>query len=123
MPNFNTHLMAGITVGVGMNVAKQWGEKAMEPQKRFDWGEMLIWGGIGGAAACLPDLLEPSTNNPNHRGFFHSVVIAAVVLYSIKGKHSRGLPPAFKVFLSIVGYSYLSHLALDALTPRSLRFI
>ncbi|MBV1928152.1 MAG: hypothetical protein KUG81_01385 [Gammaproteobacteria bacterium] len=69
-------------------------------------------------------MIEPSLGNPNHRQFFYSV---AVLGHLGTGMHklfrwnpqdnAEGL---LRGLLPLGGAAYLSHLALDALTSRSL---
>lgn len=79
----------------------------------------LIAGSLGG---CLADILEPAVH-PNHRGFFHSYAIAAIlILFCIKIKDSKFLEsnPQIKSALYSLLLSYGSHLTLDAVTPKGL---
>lgn len=79
--------------------------------------------GVGGAAASLPDLLEPASH-PNHRAFFHSVAFNSLLAVSIrKGWLSPVLPSDQKGLLTISGLAYLSHPCLDAFTPKGLPFL
>ena len=82
---------------------------------------------IGAFLGRLPDMIEPSTGNPNHRQFFHSVVVLGLLgtgmhkIYHWEPQDNiekllRGLP-------LLGGAAYLSHLALDALTSRSLPLV
>jgi membrane-bound metal-dependent hydrolase YbcI (DUF457 family) len=119
MANFKTHVVAGVTVGVALNLAKQGAQKALAPERKFDWGELLVWGVVGGVAASVPDLLEPATN-PNHRSFFHSLALGALILFAIFGKPSKRLEQNLRDLLSLTGFGYLSHLALDIITPMGL---
>lgn len=79
---------------------------------------------LGTVLATLPDRLEPATGNPHHRQFFHSVALAAMIAYGMKRCHEwepeKAWRKSLRWTLLIGGGVYLSHLALDALTPRSL---
>lgn len=86
--------------------------------------ELTISVPLGKLGGRLPDILEPSLNNPNHRQFFHSLAFmfgAGVIMkklfewepYSMEGK-------AMRWGLLIVGAAYMSHLLLDSSTPKSL---
>lgn len=110
-------------------------------------------GGVGGAVGgMLPDLLEPALT-PNHRGLAHSVLVGAGIVSAQldqwsewcrqKADHYRALQdstqsdPAKRFlwclvkmllriaagFLAGVQAGYASHLALDALTPKSLPLV
>lgn len=105
-----------------MNGVIQWLECLDDPTKQFDWGEFLVCTAAGGAAALLPDILEPA-DSPNHRKFFHSITAAGLVVYSMSGRHTEDCAkPALKL-LTILGMGYLSHLALDCTTPRAIDLI
>ncbi|MDO8932345.1 MAG: metal-dependent hydrolase [Rhodocyclaceae bacterium] len=82
------------------------------------------------AAACggavfgtLPDILEPATN-PRHRQFFHSVVCAGAVGYVCyrlyQWKPETAAEEFMRGVLLIAGGSFLTHLAMDALSPSGL---
>src|SRR5258708_4449313 len=119
MANFKTHCIAGVTLGITLNLTKQWAQKTHNPEREFDWSEMLAWGALGGTAASLPDLLEPATS-PNHRSFFHSLAVGTLILFIILGRASKEFRPDVQEFLRVTGFSYLSHLALDIITPMGL---
>lgn len=122
MPCAKEHLVAGFAVGAVMNGVIQWLECLDDPTKQFDWGEFLVCTAAGGAAALLPDILEPA-DSPNHRKFFHSITAAGLVVYSMSGRHTEDCSkPALKL-LTILGMGYLSHLALDCTTPRAIDLI
>lgn len=93
-------------------------------------GETTAWplagGGLAALLTKLPDILEPAVH-PNHRQFFHSVAFAALVaggwkaLYDWQPQSDDG---RFWRKVAMIGAgAYLCHLALDALTPRSLPLI
>jgi len=75
-------------------------------------------------AGRLPDLIEPSLNNPNHRQFFHSLVFACGIIVAVKHLYLwEPQTPQEKLcrwVLLIMAGGYLSHLALDSSTPKSL---
>lgn len=111
----------GIATGVALNLAKQYLQKNLEPERAFDVGECVVYGLVGGGVALLPDILEPSFRNPNHRQFCHSVLFGGLVLWACCGKHTKQLPLAARGLLLLAGASYCSHLIVDAFTPRSIR--
>jgi inner membrane protein len=83
--------------------------------------------GIGGyCCGTLPDLLEPATN-PHHRQFFHSLAFAVLLgygtykLYQWQPESSAG--ELVRVLGLLAGGAYLTHLALDATTKRSLPLV
>jgi len=81
----------------------------------------VVGGALGGK---MPDILEPSLNNPNHRQFCHSVAVLAVGgwLYALLRDWDGQSPTdrLVKHFIMGVLAGYGSHLGLDATTPRSL---
>lgn len=122
MANLRGHLLAGATVGVVLNIAKQTAQMPLNPRRPFNFGEMLAWGAIGATVASLPDILEPATS-PFHRRFFHSLTVAAVVLFLVFGKPMKLLADGTQELLRLTGLSYLSHLILDLITPMGLPWI
>jgi inner membrane protein len=95
------------------------------PEDERLWlGILLIGGGLLGAK--LPDVFEPAIHS-HHRKFFHSLVVAGGLAWAIRKvldwpretREQRLLRAA--VLGVAVGYA--SHLALDAMTPRSLPLI
>ncbi len=82
---------------------------------------------IGAFLGRLPDMIEPAFRNPNHRQFFHSIT---VLCFLATGMHKAyhwephdEFEKIVKGVLLIGGAAYLSHLALDALTSKSLPLI
>jgi membrane-bound metal-dependent hydrolase YbcI (DUF457 family) len=122
MPCAKEHLIAGLAVGAVVNGVIQWLECLDDKTKRFDWGEFLVCTAAGGAAALLPDILEPA-DSPNHRKFFHSITAAGLVVYSISGRHTSGYSASVRKILMVLGMGYLSHLALDCTTPQAIDLI
>ncbi|TAM43568.1 MAG: metal-dependent hydrolase [Gammaproteobacteria bacterium] len=82
---------------------------------------------LAAALTNLPDVLEPSLNNPRHRAFFHSVVFAGLVAYGMHKTHEwkpeTPIEELVRFALLVGGGAVLVHLALDALTPRSLPLV
>jgi membrane-bound metal-dependent hydrolase YbcI (DUF457 family) len=122
MPCAKEHLIIGLAVGAAVNGIIQRLECLNDPAKRFDWGELIICSVASGAAALLPDILEPA-NSPNHRKFFHSIVAAGLVAYATSGRHTDNYPKSARKILVVLGVGYLSHLALDCTTPRAIDLI
>jgi membrane-bound metal-dependent hydrolase YbcI (DUF457 family) len=108
-----------MAAGATVNAVCQWSECRANPNAEFSFGSLALCSLAGGAAASLPDLLEPAFS-PNHRGFFHSLTAAALVAYGISGRHTQRLGVLGKMVLWVLGLGYLSHLAADATTPKSL---
>jgi len=75
---------------------------------------------VGGIGGILPDVIEPATN-PGHRGLFHSVIAAVIVvsalcaMWQYMEKHKKEPDWGF-----VLGIGYTSHLALDMVTPMGL---
>lgn len=86
----------------------------------------LAGGALAGILTKLPDVLEPAVH-PQHRQFFHSVACAALVATGWKALHEWQPQSEEARFLRKVGMiaagAYLCHLALDAITPRSLPLV
>lgn len=147
MPNYRTHLGAGTIAGGAVA-----GLLAREQPSAAALSE-LVGGLLGGAVGgVLPDVLEPATS-PNHRKLAHSVVVAgsltlaqvtewqaacrrrAVVhtqaaLLLQPGCRERSDAEFAAMWWSFVaGFTagffvgYASHLALDAVTTRSLPLV
>lgn len=114
--NGPTHrLLAGIAVGVAAAHSEQAnGQSTAMP---------LAAGAIGALCTNLPDWLEPATS-PNHRKFFHSIVFATGVVVAFKKawywEPETGLERCLRVVVLAGMAGYLTHLALDATTKRSL---
>jgi len=122
MPNAKTHLIIGGVTGAAVNVQLQLDRLSADPNGRFDWSELLVCTAAAATAALLPDLLEPATT-PNHRAFCHSVAAAALVAYAVSGNHTKECSQSELLLLAMLGLGYLSHLAADATTPRSITLI
>ncbi|MBZ0071940.1 MAG: metal-dependent hydrolase [Gammaproteobacteria bacterium] len=82
---------------------------------------------VGAFLGRLPDMIEPALGNPNHRQFFHSVVVLGLLAAGMrKVYHWEPQDEVEKIIRGVLlvgGAAYLSHLALDALTSRSLPFV
>ena len=122
MPRFREHLAGGAVAAGVVNVLVQLETASANPGYAFDWGELLLCCIAGAGAACLPDLLEPA-NSPNHRETCHSLAAAGLVAWGISGKHMGEMSPELRKLLVAGGLGYLSHLALDGMTPSSIPLI
>lgn len=82
---------------------------------------------IGAFLGKLPDMIEPALGNPNHRQFFHSIVVLGLLAAGMrKVYHWEPRDDFEKVIRGILlfgGAAYLSHLALDSLTSKSLPLV
>lgn len=131
MPNFSRHFVTGAAVGGGANLAWQVYVLHTSPEpprgfaetvRRIDFVKVALFSIGGGIVASIPDLLEPATS-PNHRGIFHSLLCGLAVFYVAFGKPSANLSLPNQFSLRAVALSYLSHLFLDSLTPKSLPLV
>ena len=77
----------------------------------------VVLGILGG---MLPDILEPATH-PNHRQFFHGLLLIAVVFYGREKLYQLlELTPQQRGLFDSLLAGYSSHLYLDGLTPKGL---
>ena len=74
----------------------------------------------------VPDMLEPAIN-PNHRKFFHSLLMLGLVCYGAKKLYdwepNEDWQKLVRGALLIAGGSYAVHLLADGMTPKSLPVI
>ncbi len=79
---------------------------------------------IGAFLGRLPDMIEPSLGNPNHRQFFHSVAVLGLLGTGIHKLYrwdpQDNIDKLLRGLLLLGGAAYLSHLALDSLSSESL---
>lgn len=120
--NAKQHAYIGVLAGAGYSVGKYLWKKRKDPNHKFPWGQLALNIGLGLAFARLPDWIEPATD-PNHRKFFHSLATGGLVCYGMYGKHASKIEANLLDYIRSVGFTYLSHLAADATTPRSLPLI
>ena len=113
MPKFRQHLAINVVALTALEVALQRQEMQHNPTQQFDWGRLARNVGLGSVAGAMPDLLEPSLGNPNHRGFCHSVAAAGLVWWIVSGRHTHELPPAVRRTLSVIGIGYSLHHGAD----------
>jgi inner membrane protein len=117
MSNANAHILgAAITVGA-LHIAHD------RAEERTASGLPLASAGLAGCLASLPDWLEPAIH-PNHRQVFHSVTFGALLvyagarLYEWRPEDDLGEVARYVALIGIA--SYVTHLAMDALTSKSL---
>jgi len=78
---------------------------------------------VGGLAGIAPDILEPATG-PNHRSFFHSIILLIMLGYwNQKVWESQNLTEDQKLIISSLSAAYGSHLMTDSVTPKGIPFI
>ena len=114
MANGADHTAAGTLTGVAMACYAQHQEEPVNPLLAITASTVF---------SKLPDWIEPATN-PHHRQFFHSISFLAMLGYGLKKTYEwRPEDEGWKLvrFLTLcAGAGYISHLARDSLTPRSL---
>lgn len=83
----------------------------------------VIDGLAGAIATGLPDILEPASH-PNHRQFFHGLAFAGCVGYGTykawQWEPTEGWQKLLRWGMLIGGTAYLTHLAMDFTTRKSL---
>ena len=131
MPNLKKHIASGALVAGGANLvcqlvrlytAPRRPESFLDALANVKWGRVAMFAAAGATIAALPDILEPA-RHPNHRAFFHSVCCCGALAYGAFGKHSKGWTDDNRDAASASALAYISHLLLDAGTPKSLPFI
>jgi len=131
MPNFKRHATVGAAVAGGANLIYQIVRLYASPQPppnlwdaltKVKWGSVAVFAAAGAAIASVPDLLEPASH-PNHRALFHSVCCGGALTYGAFGKHSERWRDEDRHAVRAGALAYLSHLLLDAGTPKSLPLI
>ena len=116
--NRSGHAVAGAVVG---GIAFLGLCKLMD--KEPELGGFFLSVGIGAAAACLHDLLEPAVH-PNHRALIHSVTLNLVGAAGLRHFWLRtDVEPGRKRVLVSLGLACLTHPVLDAMTPKGLPFL
>lgn len=120
MPNAAAHTL-GAAIGVGLIHMAH--ENATE---RRPSGMPFASAGLAACFGCLPDRLEPAVH-PNHRQFFHSLAFGALVFYVGKKVYEWRPEDDFDKatrYVALVGIAaYCVHLAMDALTKKSLPLV
>lgn len=118
MANNITHTLVGGFSGLALAVMEQNKENPINPLLAISTSVVF---------AKLPDILEPSLNNPHHRQLFHSVMVLVAVGYGIRKTYDwapeDGIGKFFRALALCAEVGYVSHLLLDGLTPRSLPLI
>jgi len=131
MANFKKHIATGALTGCSFAVLRSvliQRQKIMNgEQPNFDWNQLLQSGSlgllVGAVGGILPDILEPALN-PHHRKSFHSVAAAIVIgKILVEIETAPGLDPDNRDGIHCGGLGYLSHLALDMMTPIGLPLI
>lgn len=119
MPNNTDHRFLAAASAFGVAVA------GWSPDDHWS-KHPLVAACLAGGCGTLPDLIEPATS-PHHRQFFHSILFAAALGYTLYRTY-RWQPTSEpdqigRSIVLIAGGAYLIHLAIDATTARSLPLI
>lgn len=119
MANATAHrLGAAITLAIAAGHGEKNGSR--------DASKPIVAAGIGALCGTLPDLLEPACH-PNHRQFFHGLACAGFVgaacyhLYQWEPQTSG--EEIVRFLMLAVGGAFLTHLAMDAFSPKGLPLI
>jgi len=120
--NGKQHRQIGAACGAGYTIAKYLSDKQDNPELAFPWGDFLLNTSIGYFLGGLPDWIEPATN-PNHRKLFHSLTAAVGVGYVAFGEHTKNWTDEARTPIQATALAYLSHLAVDFTTAKSIPFI
>ena len=113
MPKARQHFMINLAVLSAVEVYRQRKEIEANPDQQFDVGQFIVNVGAGTFAGALPDIVEPSLGNPNHRGFCHSLAAAVLVWWAVSGRHTTQFSTQAKALLLSLGVGYSAHLAAD----------
>lgn len=120
--NGKQHALIGAATCGAFCVAKYLSRKSENEAEEFPCAEFFGHAAIGFLLGSLPDLLEPATS-PWHRKFFHSVTAGGLVTWGAFGEHSEEWDPDTKTAVQASAIAYLSHLAADSTTPRSIALV
>jgi hypothetical protein len=117
------HRIAGVLIGGGWVLAEWWHRKQSNTDEHFPTGKFLLYAGTGYALASLPDWIEPSLGNPNHRQYFHSASFVVVLVAIQQSDWLKAQAEPLQAIIRAVIFQYLVHVGVDALTPRSVPFV
>jgi membrane-bound metal-dependent hydrolase YbcI (DUF457 family) len=114
MPNGKTHLLVGAGLGFAGYLIY-----CRVSNRQFTLGEALLATGACVVGSASPDLLEPAVHSW-HRGPCHSVAAGGAAAHLAWTPWiGDGSPDLGTLLVSFFALGYLSHLAMDACTPRS----
>ena len=113
MSDFQEHLIAGAVLG-GLSYLAVTNRQRQNSNVR----DLLLCAASGAVAASVPDKLEPATS-PHHRQLAHSWTAGLAGLSATSAIMQHPTELRQKILLAGIA-GYLSHLALDATTPKSL---
>ncbi len=117
------HRITGVLVGGAWVLSEWWHRRETNPQEPFPVGKFILYTGTGYFLASLPDWLEPSKGNPNHRQFFHSVSFVAVLVAIQQSTWLKAQPAPAQAVIRAVIFQYLVHVGADMLTARSIPLV
>lgn len=90
---------------------------------KTDPGDLILGALLGGFTGLLPDIIEPAIN-PNHRAICHSILALSAAIYATWKLHGASeLTAEQKKMLGALSCGFISHLGMDALTPKGLPLI
>lgn len=113
MPRFKEHLAINVTALTLMEIQAQKAESDPSQEFEIDICRLFKNVGVGALGGAMPDLLEPSKGNPNHRGFCHSLACAVGLWWVANCHHVDSMPKALKDALSAFSTGYCLHLLSD----------
>lgn len=117
MPNSKTHF----TVGAGTSIFTYLLNKNSR-NETASLEEVITVGLLGGAAATLPDILDPPTS-PKHRSIGHSIALSGSLIPMLQRiKENPQINQNQKDIADSVFAAFASHLVIDAGTPAGLPF-
>jgi len=115
MPNAKEHMVfaAGVgSVGYAVYCARF--------RREFRIGEALLATGTCVLGSLVPDGLEPALH-PSHRSFGHSVSAGALSVRTMtQAWAGDDIPTGVQLLFGFFALGYVSHLVLDAGTPKGL---
>lgn len=118
--NGPTHQLAGAVAAIAISAKDH-------EHKYSPLHHPVAAGTVGALLGKLPDIIEPALRNPHHRQFFHSFVAFGLVGWGLHKAHQWEPEDNFERLIRSIllmgGAAYLIHLALDALTSRSLPLV
>lgn len=114
MPNREEHKFLSATVGLVTTV---------RIKKDLNLANLSGAFIVSTIAGILPDILEPATS-PNHRSFFHSLLLAGIVIYGREKLYDKlQLTPQMRYWCNLFLICYGVHLVADCFTPKGLPII
>ncbi len=117
------HRITGVLVGGAWVLAKWWHQRQTNPNEPFPTGKFLLYAGTAYVLGSLPDWIEPSLGNPNHRQFFHSATFVVMLVAIQQSDWLKAQAAPTQAIIRAVIFQYLVHVGADALTPRSVPFV